>query len=415
MDRLKRVITAYQVPPLPQAQRDNSLDWLRVIAFGILIFYHIGMLYSLNWSFHIKSQYQAAWVEGVMLLVNPWRMPLLWLISGVATRFLLSKLTNSEFIWQRSVRLLLPLLVGILLIVPPQLYCEMRYLGETNISFWQFMVRFYLPEQPLFANHQAGIWPHIDVNHLWYLRELWQLTLGLLLCIPLLHATMTERVIQWLLQRPLWQVLGLLAIPSLMISVLFSEPRVVQGGYFLLLGYLLLWCTEFWQLLLLSPPKLMLLASVSSVLLLLLYHFWWQYQPSDPIGLILGASYFALHQVLCLFAVLALAKRYLTRANRWLKYLAEAVYPCYLLHQTLLIVICFALTPYQLGPWWEPLLVVGGTLAGCIVCFECIRRINWLRPLFGLRSQLTLLPILQRALQLTTALVLIPFALEILF
>ena len=415
MDLLKRVITAYQVPPLPQAQRDNSLDWLRVIAFGILIFYHIGMLYSVNWSFHIKSQYQTAWVEGLMLLVNPWRMPLLWLISGVATRFFLSKLTNSEFIWQRSVRLLLPLLVGILLIVPPQLYCEMRYLGETDIGFWQFMRRFYLPEQALFAQHQAGIWPHIDVNHLWYLRELWQLTLGLLLIIPLLHAPLTERIILRLLQRPLWQVLGLFALPSFMISVLFSETRIAQGGYFLLLGYLLLWRAEFWQRLLSTTQQLLWLASASAIFLVLLYQLWWQHQPTEPVGLVFGAGYFALHQVLCLCAILALAKRYLTRANRWLKYLAEAVYPCYLLHQTFLIVICFALTPYQLGPLGEPLLVVGGTIVGCLVGFESIRRINWLRPLFGLRNQRILTSWLQRGLQLATALVLIPFALEILF
>ena len=74
----------------PGSERRIDLDWVRIAAFGLLIFYHVGMLY-VSWGFHIKSAHQIAGLEPVMLVLNPWRLSLLFLVSGVATRFMLSK------------------------------------------------------------------------------------------------------------------------------------------------------------------------------------------------------------------------------------------------------------------------------------------------------------------------------------
>ena len=37
--------------------RRYDLDWLRIAAFGLLIGYHVGMLY-VPWAFHVKSEYR---------------------------------------------------------------------------------------------------------------------------------------------------------------------------------------------------------------------------------------------------------------------------------------------------------------------------------------------------------------------
>ncbi len=74
-----------------------------------------------NWGWHAKSNYQSQLLENLMLLIEPWRMPVLWLISGIAIRFIIAKVSIWRFITMRSFRLLLPLLFGILLVVPPQL------------------------------------------------------------------------------------------------------------------------------------------------------------------------------------------------------------------------------------------------------------------------------------------------------
>ncbi|WP_274317233.1 hypothetical protein [Xanthomonas campestris] len=68
-------------------QRRHDLYWLRVIAFGLLVLYHVGMYY-VTWDWHVKSPTTQLMLEPVMLLSSPWRMSLL-LISGVATAFML--------------------------------------------------------------------------------------------------------------------------------------------------------------------------------------------------------------------------------------------------------------------------------------------------------------------------------------
>ncbi|MCC5097262.1 fucose 4-O-acetylase-like acetyltransferase [Xanthomonas campestris] len=103
-------------------QRRHDLDWLRVIAFGLLVLYHVGMYY-VTWDWHVKSPTTQLMLEPVMLLSSPWRMSLLLLISGVATAFMLRSRPEG-LLYRRSRQLLLPLLFGMAVIVPPQSYYQ---------------------------------------------------------------------------------------------------------------------------------------------------------------------------------------------------------------------------------------------------------------------------------------------------
>ena len=78
-------------------QRLYQLDWLRVIAIGLLIFYHTAMVYVPDWEFHFKNETTATSLQHFMLLLSPWRMGLLWFISGVALRFYVAKIRDDRF------------------------------------------------------------------------------------------------------------------------------------------------------------------------------------------------------------------------------------------------------------------------------------------------------------------------------
>ena len=67
--------------------RRHDLDWIRVGAFVLLILYHVGMFY-VPWDWHVKSSHEVPGLIPAMLLTNPWRLTLLFLVSGAATRFL---------------------------------------------------------------------------------------------------------------------------------------------------------------------------------------------------------------------------------------------------------------------------------------------------------------------------------------
>ena len=94
------------------------LDALRVLAQGLLIAYRVG-LYYVTWDWHLKSPFASAALEPWMRLANPWRMSLLFLISGAVTATLLRG-GVSGWLGVKPRRLGLPLLAGVLMVVPPQ-------------------------------------------------------------------------------------------------------------------------------------------------------------------------------------------------------------------------------------------------------------------------------------------------------
>src|SRR5580692_1302031 len=88
-------------------QRRYDLDWVRIGAFMLLIFYHVGMYY-VTWDWHVKSPHASSAIEPLMMLTSPWRLSLLFLVSGVATAHLLAR-GRGNFMRSRSARLLIPL------------------------------------------------------------------------------------------------------------------------------------------------------------------------------------------------------------------------------------------------------------------------------------------------------------------
>src|SRR3954471_3635736 len=90
----------------PKKTRLIELDWLRVIAFGLLILYHVGMLYAEGWGWHYKSSYSSKFLTNIMLWSNQWRMSLLFLISGAAVSYALANESPGRFMVKRTLVLL---------------------------------------------------------------------------------------------------------------------------------------------------------------------------------------------------------------------------------------------------------------------------------------------------------------------
>ena len=244
-------------------QRRYDLDWLRVLVFALLILYHIGMLYVENWGYLIKSQYLSQSLENIMLLSDPWRMASLWIISGISIRFILVKVSLWKFVSMRSVRLLLPLFFGILVIVPPQLYYQMTFEGNLNMGYWQFYQVFFQGTSEIFKDYQPGIWPHIDVNHLWYLRELWLYSLFLIPLLPILNSRIIQKSTDWLFSQRALIAITIAVLPIFIIQLLDGDDTRNKLGFtFLLYGYLIGWQATFWQRLRENTRPLLILSLV---------------------------------------------------------------------------------------------------------------------------------------------------------
>lgn len=398
--------------------RRYDLDWLRVIVFGLLIFYHTGMLYVANWGYHIKSQYLSEGLANVMLLLSPWRMAVLWLISGIAIRFVLVKVPLLQFIGLRSIRLLLPLLFAILVIIPPQLYYEMTFNGDLNLSYWQFYKAFFVNDHELFINYQPGVWPHIDVNHLWYLRELWQYSLFLVPLLPLLNSRFIEKLTNKLFSLNAVVAILLVVMPIFIIqlSMESDQHRNALGFICLIYGYLIGWHPVFWQRVTEHYKNLLIISLVLYLSLITFYNLVWlgADENTNKVLLVAGNFLYSLDRVLWVLAVMGLASRYLNKPSKQLSYLSDAVYPYYIVHQTIIIAVGFELSRFSLGIALEGVLVLLISFAACIATFEIIRRVELLRVLFGVRLKHSYSPNIKKAGYFIAAVIIIPFGLEIL-
>ena len=163
--------------PRPYTRR-YDLDWLRVFAFGMLILYHVGMFY-VTWDWHVKSRYASHLVEPAMAMVNPWRLALLFLISGIAIRFATDKTRLRHFLPERLMRLFLPLVFGMAVVVMPQAYAELRFKGEIEPG----LLGFY-PDYLSFGDFSIIVptW-----NHLWYVAYVLVYTVLAAAALPLLR------------------------------------------------------------------------------------------------------------------------------------------------------------------------------------------------------------------------------------
>lgn len=382
----------YAIDKTDMPTRRFDLDWLRVAVFGLLIFFHTGMFYVQNWGWHVKSTYLSQSLESLMLLVEPWRMAVLWLIAGISIRFILAKVSVWRFVGMRSFRLLLPLLFGVLVVVPPQLYVEMTHNGDLNMSYWQFLLEFFSKDSAVFNDYQAGIWPHMDVNHLWFIRSLWQYSLAILCLLPLLNANFLTRITQWLFKQHGALALFLATLPLYLIEIFWqiNPVRYPIGFTLMMYGFLIAWQPSFWQRLAKSLKPLVYLFISSYLALVLFYNTVWldiiseQAKVSEWL-LMLGKFNYSLNRVLGALLVFAIAYRFFNRPSKQLRYFNEGVYPFYILHQTFIVVFGFQLSKWQLGTLLEPVLLMVATVLACFVGFEVIRRTDMLRPLFGLK------------------------------
>ena len=402
---------ATQHPALRAAprQRRYDIDALRVIAFAILIGYHVSGVYEAGSDYHIVSSYQVEWLDYARIVVNRWRMPLLFAISGIAIGLALPGRHPGRFALLRTWRLVLPLVFGMLAIVPIQAYCEGVGRGTIEPGFPAFMQR-YWQLQPWPAGSFTGAEHGVTWNHLWYLAYLWVYTLVLVALQPLLQSGAIRRLQAWLgvhLNPAALLLPALLSFAYLMLlKPRFPESHALVGDWYLhaeyftvfVLGYLVADDERFWQVVTRLRWRTLALALVAICVELLLKAAG-QFLPAEDVpamavgidwGMIeRGAR--ALYLWSALLAILGWGRALLDRPFRWLPYATEAVYPWYILHQSLIVLVAYWLIPLRLGAWWEPALVLLGTVAGCLLLHELvIRRVAALRPLFGLKWRVRL-------------------------
>jgi glucans biosynthesis protein C len=344
--------------------RRVDLDWLRIGALLVLIVYHTGMYY-VSWGWHIKSPHAGPWLEPVMLAVNPWRLLLLFFIAGAATRFMLDAKPARAIAAQRAIRLGPPLLMGVVLIVPPQTFAEVaqRFGQAAAGAPLDFYGKYLTGAGQWCSGGDCLITP--TWNHLWFIVYLLVYTLIACATWPLLRALFQVKLgakaagLAFLIGPPLW---------------LFAMRSTLwpQFGAFHNLA------TDFYSHAIYAPMVLLgmaagkweagfalamrvrwgaLAAGVAGYVMLICL------REAGPDTVWLARSGREILAWAAIIALIGFARRHLAHqdgpARRWL---TQAVFPMYLVHQTVIILLAVGLAPLGLPAHQEGPLLLAGTL-----------------------------------------------------
>ena len=370
---------------LETSHRDRLyfLDWLRIAAFGLLVVYHVGMYY-VTWNFHVKSPFASDTLEPWMKLSSPWRMSLLFLISGAVTSLLLAN-KPSGFMRSRSRRLLLPLLCGVVLIVPPQPYFEVIQKLAYDGRYFDFLRLYFAGYTGFCANGKCLVLP--TWNHLWFLPYLWSYTVLLWLMLriwPDLLDSLTGQVTRLLPgARLLW-------VPMLWILLLrwtlfrrFPETHDLVHDWFWHAVYLSVFLAGA---VFVRTPGIWARAAYWRWHALTLAMLAWAIFATHAVhGMGHGQrGIVAVQQWGALVAALGFGYQHLNADHPWRAYLNEAVFPVYIVHQTLIIGLSQWIKPWQWPPIWEGPFLVLVTFASSMCIYEGVRRVSLVRPWLGL-------------------------------
>ena len=379
--------------------RRHDIDALRALAFSLLILYHLAMLYVFEWGWHIKSSYLSESLQFPMLLVNRWRMDLIFLISGVSTALLMQKIAKAggaaSFLVQRTWRLMLPLLFGMAVIVPVQPYCQGVANGLVEPGFLQFISRYY-SGYPWPAKAFDG-WEHgFTWNHLWYLAYLWCYTVLLVAMQKPLASRMGQMLRSIFLSFRGWRLLVWPAVPLFLYTATlqsyFPQTNALANDWYahalyftvFLYGWWLGSHDTIWAELSRLRWHALGLALIAFALYMLVRAFGSDDSPPHVYFLVWMLRNLYIWAALC--TILGWGHATLNRPFRWLPWATQAVYPWYILHQSLIVLLAYWLVPMKLGPVLEPLLIGFGTVAGCwLITSGLVVRVDWLRACFGLK------------------------------
>ena len=388
--------------------RRYDIDWLRVSATLLLFVFHVGMVFNPAPFYHIRNdELSFGWLV-VCGFISLWHMPLFFLLAGWSLYASLEARGSGGVLRERVLRLFVPLVFGCIAFMPVIKYLELSSgldLSHSGLRVspalqdgFRLVIPQGLPDAPPFSESFREFLPtfftmaRFTWAHLWFVAYLFTFTVlylpvfARLLRTPVpdrtpsrlvVYAPIVPLVLIQVLLRPYW--------PG--IQNLYDDwANVAYYTAYLFAGFVLArdrqleaaaqreWRRALW---LGAGTCVVLLGGV-----LKLY---------DSPAILLAGS--ALAGWCFVLAALGLARRFLDFGNAALRYLSEAAFPIYILHQAAIVVPGYFVVRLPLGIAAKSvvLLAMSVTLAFAVYQFV-VRPLPVARFLFGMRPKVCARP-----------------------
>ena len=350
-----------------RSERRHDIDWLRVIAIALLIVYHVAIIFQ-PWAIYfgfIQSAETSPTIWIPMALINIWRIPLLFFVSGMGVCFALRRRNWKQLLLDRAKRILLPLTFGSFLIVPIHVYIFQKYYDQAIE---------YSP----------------NVGHLWFLANI------CIYVIQIIGFAFLERNYDYKffnffrgqLKRPYFIYLFIIPFileaelmnPDYFATYVGNSHGFMIGMFAFFFGFLFVAIgNTFWF----AVEKLKYVSLVLAFTIYLIRLLFFELNPPHYLSSIESMNW--------IFAIFGFGYKYLNKPSKLLSELSQAAYPVYIVHMIFLYLGAYLILPLKLSLAVNLILIILFSFTGCYLSYEGIKRIEILRPLFGLKKSLNTL------------------------
>jgi cbb3-type cytochrome oxidase subunit 3 len=170
----------------PADTRRHELDWLRVLAVLLLVYFHSARIFDFG-DFYVKNGQLSKGFEAFVTFVDIWFMPLFFFIAGAASFYALRKRSGKQYAGERAKRLMVPFVFGTLVLAAPQVYCVLLQQPTYSQNYLQYYG--YIFTTPYLTEVTAGsVGPAkiiaftLEPAHLWFILYLFIFSM---VCLPL--------------------------------------------------------------------------------------------------------------------------------------------------------------------------------------------------------------------------------------
>ena len=325
--------------------------------------------------FYVEGQ-DVILTTGFIVVLSPWFMALLFVIAGISSAYALDKKTNKQYIKERIYKLFIPLVVGILLVVPPQTYFAERFHnGYTGGYFYQYVLFFTGPTD--LTGYRGGFTP----AHLWFILYLFVISM---IALPIMaFYKNSQKKINF--DKIPFLLLILLGFIPLLLSPILNFGGLSVGRYFafFILGYFVLSSDSLIKKLDRHRFSLLFVSLVFMVFLVLL----WVLYLYDIFELpqIIVSIFLTFYSWFAILTVLGLGNHYLNFRNKRTDYLSASSFPVYIVHQTWIIAVAYFILLAVDSVFLQIILILLTSFLLTYATYELIRRIPIVSLLFGIK------------------------------
>jgi len=370
-------------------ERVYYLDWLRIFAVVMLVPFHTAMIF-VTWPFHIKNSVLSQGLTDMNGFIHIWHMPLFFLLSGSGTWLALGFRSGGEYAKERLLRLFVPLVFGMLVIIPPQVYLERIFRHQFTGSYFEFWPSIFT----------TGPYPqgNLSWHHLWFLAYLFVFSMLLLPIFLWMRsdkaraqlgraaAFFSKNARVFLLSVPLVLVQFLLRLrwPDGNQNLIDDWANFFYYSTAFIFGSLLLTDRKYLE----AAERNRYVALASAVLCALAIKMIAFFPGSNIIAAMAFCGFDGFNTWCWLLTLLGFGKKHLNFTNQVRDYAVEAALPFYILHQTFIIIIGFYVIQWHIALMLKFLLIIVLTFITVLLIYDLIvKRIGPVRFLFGMKRR----------------------------